>query len=383
MFISDGFWCDPFDHLWSSMYDTAWYSNLKHLRLGTISGPWKDFKGPIVRFSSTGVLLLERAFNILQLSSWTAWIWLGSLCEWVLHLEYVNFAWGGWVYGYRDTTGGDPPPCQGARTGLMHSCMLLLGMEYPPILLASSNIILYHPHLLATFIWVRIFPPSYSSFPFCCCVMLLLFVFVLGPSCTSRRVQQVAFLLVSAHLCLYFSTPVTRSGGGWEGLWGAGFGMFWVGGWGDFITFCRLCPVSPSFHTFVVLPCGGPLVMFRNSRDAATLRIFSCNARAGCNGTVWIFSCKVQGARVADVLLQCSRAPRDATLCVFSCNVKSPSWCYPVAVLLQCSAQAQKAQRCLILLDDAWVLKEILIMFMIESYWLPVSLFVICWLLSA
>ena len=160
LMISGDVWCDPYDHLWSSMYDTAWYSNLKHLRLGTISGPWKDFKGPIVRFSSTGVLLLERAFNILQLSSWTVWIWLGSLCEWVLHLEYFNFAWGGWVYGYRDTTGGDAPPCQGARTGLMHSCMLLLGMEYPPILLASSNIILYHPHLLATFIWVRIFPPS-------------------------------------------------------------------------------------------------------------------------------------------------------------------------------------------------------------------------------
>ena len=32
------------------------------------------------------------------------------------------------------------------------------------------------------------------------------------------------------------------------------------------------------------------------------------------------------------------------------------------------SSQAQKARRCLILFDDVWVLKEILIMFMIESY---------------
>ena len=48
-----------------------------------ISGPLKDCKGSIVRLSSTGVLLLERAFNPPEQLG-IAWIWLGSLCKWVL-----------------------------------------------------------------------------------------------------------------------------------------------------------------------------------------------------------------------------------------------------------------------------------------------------------
>ena len=81
--------------------------------------------------------------------------------------------------------------------------------------------------------------------------MLLFFfsLFVFGPSRTSRRVLCFAFLLGSARLCVFFSTPVTRIdglGGGWGWGWGSGFGCGGVGG--GLIVFCRLLPVASSFR---------------------------------------------------------------------------------------------------------------------------------------
>ena len=86
--------------------------------------------------------------------------------------------------------------------------------------------------------------------------------FVLGPSRTSRRVLCFAFLLGSARLCVFFSTPVTRidglgEGWGWgwggvRGVWvgGVGGGSGGGGGWGGggLIAFCRLLPVASSFR---------------------------------------------------------------------------------------------------------------------------------------
>ena len=75
--------------------------------------------------------------------------------------------------------------------------------------------------------------------------------FVFGPSRTSRRVLCFAFLLGSARLCVFFSTPVTRIDGlcgGWRWGWGGGSGG---GGWGGgvgLIAFCRLLPVASSFR---------------------------------------------------------------------------------------------------------------------------------------
>ena len=57
----------------------------------------------------------------------------------------------------------------------------------------------------------------------------IIFYFVIGPSRTSWRVLCSAFLLGSARLCVFFSTPVTRI----DGLGGGGFGLGGGGrGWG-------------------------------------------------------------------------------------------------------------------------------------------------------
>ena len=66
----------------------------------------------------------------------------------------------------------------------MHFCMLLLGMEYHPILLASSNIILYHHVPSSSFSHIHL-GPHFSSvlvlslfIPFCCFVLVLVLVLV-------------------------------------------------------------------------------------------------------------------------------------------------------------------------------------------------------------
>ena len=98
----------------------------------------KDFKRSIVRLSSTGILLLERAFNYppqqfgFDLEAYAS----GSCTCNVSILDQED-----------ESTGTVTPPeeilplSRRQNWTVAHSCMLSLGIELLPILVASSSIL--------------------------------------------------------------------------------------------------------------------------------------------------------------------------------------------------------------------------------------------------